>query len=188
MTSHLSLTLKYACSRMIASCTSEADQVSLQRDLTTLERWGDTWGMKFNSQKCQIMTIARGRRHFFALLYTLQAYPGKCAEGKEHTFHMILHEVCGIYINSLRPRRNRRHFADDTFKYIFFNENVIVSVEISLKFVPKGPINNIPTLVQIMAWRRPGDKPLSEPMIVRIPTHICVTRPQWDDKKSCDNA
>ena len=33
--------------------------------------------------------------------------------------------------------------------------------------------------VQIMAWRRPGDKPLSEPMMVSLTTHICVTRPQW---------
>ena len=39
--------------------------------------------------------------------------------------------------------------------------------------------NNIPALVQIMAWRRPGDKPLFEPMLVFVPTHICVTRPQW---------
>ena len=46
-------------------------------------------------------------------------------------------------------------------------------------FVPKGPINNIPALVQIMAWRRPGDKPLSEPMMVCLLTHIWVTRPQW---------
>ena len=38
---------------------------------------------------------------------------------------------------------------------------------------------NIPALVPIMAWRRSGNKPLSEPMIVRLPTHICVTRPQW---------
>ena len=38
----------------------------------------------------------------------------------------------------------------------------------SLKFVPKGPINNIPALVQIMAWCWPGDKPLSEPMMVKI--------------------
>ena len=29
---------------------------------------------------------------------------------------------------------------------------------------------------QIMAWRQPGDKPLSAPMAVRLPTHICVTR------------
>ena len=28
-----------------------------------------------------------------------------------------------------------------------------------------------------MAWCRPGDKPLSEPMMVRLPTHVCVTRP-----------
>ena len=82
-------------------------------------------------------------------------------------------------LNSLRPRPNRRHFADDTFKRIFLNGNVIISIKISLKFVPKGPINNIPALVQIMAWRRPGDKPLSEAMMVSLPTHICVTRPQW---------
>ena len=65
------------------------------------------------------------------------------------------------------------------WKCIFLNENVLISIKISLKFIPMGPINNIPTLVHIMAWRRPGDKPLSEPMVVRFPTHICVTRPQW---------
>ena len=51
-------------------------------------------------------------------------------------------------------------------------------IKISLKFVSGGPINNITASVQIMAWRRPGDKKLSEPMMVRIPTHMCVTRPQ----------
>ena len=59
-----------------------------------------------------------------------------------------------------------------------FRENVRISIEFSLKFVSKGPINNIPALVQIMAWRCSGDKPLSEPMMVRLPTHICVARPQ----------
>ena len=49
----------------------------------------------------------------------------------------------------------------------------------SLKFVPKVPINGIPALVQIMAWRRPGDKPLSETMMVSLLTHIWDTRPQW---------
>ena len=82
-------------------------------------------------------------------------------------------------VNSLRPRQNRRRFADDTFKRIFLNENVRIAIKISLKFVHKGPINNNPALVQIMAWRRPGDKPLSEPMMVSLLTHICVTRPQW---------
>ena len=84
-----------------------------------------------------------------------------------------------LWINTLRPRRNEQHFVDDIFKRIFFNENVWISTKISLNFVPNGPINNIPALVQIMAWRRSGDKPLSEPMMVSLPTHICVTRPQW---------
>ena len=83
-----------------------------------------------------------------------------------------------MIINTLRPRQNGRRFADDTFKGIFLIENVRISIEISLKFVPEVRINNIPALVQIMAWRRPGDKPLSVPMVVRSLTHICVTRPQ----------
>ena len=82
-------------------------------------------------------------------------------------------------VNTLRPRQNGRHFADDTFKRIFLNANVIISFKISLKFVPKGRINIIPALVRIMAWRRPGDKPLSDPMMVSLLTHICVTRPKW---------
>ena len=81
--------------------------------------------------------------------------------------------------NTLRLRQNGRHFADDTFKRIFLNENIRIWIKISLKFVPKVLINNIPVLVQIMAWRRSGDKPLSEPMMVSFPTHICLTRPQW---------
>ena len=102
-----------------------------------------------------------------------------------HTHIYILQKVtCGkisqkvFDINTLRPRQNGRHFADDIFRCIFLNENVWIPMKNSLKFVPKGPINNIPALVQIMAWRRPGDKPLSEPMMVRLLTHICVTRPQ----------
>ena len=84
-------------------------------------------------------------------------------------------------INSLWPRQDGRRFADDLFKciFIFLNENVRISIKISLKFIPKGPINNISALVQIMAWRRSGDKPLSEAMVFSLLTHICVTRPQW---------
>ena len=66
-------------------------------------------------------------------------------------------------LNTLRPRQNGRHFADDIFKCIFLNENVWFPFKISLKFVPKGRINNIPALDQIMVWRWPDDKPLSEP-------------------------
>ena len=92
---------------------------------------------------------------------------------------MDIIDVWAKNINSLRPRQNGRLFADDTFKHIFLNENIRISTKNSLKFVPKGLITNIPALVLIMDWRRPGDKPLSEPKLVRSLTHICVTRPQW---------
>ena len=82
-------------------------------------------------------------------------------------------------IITLRPRQHGRHFADDVFECICLNENVWISIKISLKFFPKDPINNNPALVQIMAWRRPGDKPLSKPMMVNLLAHLCVTRPQW---------
>ena len=58
------------------------------------------------------------------------------------------------------------------FKYIFLTENLGISIKISLKVVPYGPITNTPALVQIMAWRRSGDKPLSEPVMNSSPTHI----------------
>ena len=84
-----------------------------------------------------------------------------------------------LHVNTLRPRQSECHLADDIFKCIFLSENVWIPIKISLKYVPKGPTNNIPALVQRMAWRRPGGKPLSEPMMASLPTQICVTRPQW---------
>ena len=84
----------------------------------------------------------------------------------------------GLFI-TLRTRQNGRRFLDSIFKCIFLNENVWISIKVSLQFIPKGPINNIPALVQIMAWCRVGAKPLSETMMVILPAHICVTWPQW---------
>ena len=87
--------------------------------------------------------------------------------------------VIRILLNTLRPRQDGRHFADDIFTYNFLNENCCILISFSLKYVHKGPIDKNPALVQIMAWRRSGDKPLCEPMMISLPTHICVTRPQW---------
>ena len=70
----------------------------------------------------------------------------------KHTWVYVLlsaniygNEINGI--NTLRPRQNGRHFPDDILKCIFLNENVLISIKISLKFVPKGQIDNIPSLV-----------------------------------------
>ena len=80
-----------------------------------------------------------------------------------------------LFVNTLRPRQNWRHFADGIVKCILLNENMWILLE----YVPKFRINNITALVQIRAGRRPGDKLLSEPIMANLLTHICVGRPQW---------
>ena len=44
----------------------------------------------------------------------------------------------GGALNTLRPRQNGRHFPDDIFKWIFLNQNVWISINILLKFLPRG--------------------------------------------------
>ena len=68
-------------------------------------------------------------------------------------------------------------FANDIF--IFFNGNIWLLNDLSLEFVSKVQLNNIPTLFYILTWRPPGDKPFSEPVMASLLTHICVTRPLW---------
>ena len=96
------------------------------------------------------------------------------------TWQMVLHVVFIVSpeINKLKRRQNGCLFTGDIFKCIFFNEKVWISISISLTFILKDPIDNIPALVQIMAWRLPGNNPLSEPMMVSLLMHICVTLPQ----------
>ena len=100
----------------------------------------------------------------------------------QHWLQMIkLHDsYCSLLgVNPLRPWQNGSHSADETLISIFMYENDINFIKFSLEFGPKGPVINIPAFVQIMAWHQPGNKPLSEPMIVRLPMHICITQPQW---------
>ena len=58
--------------------------------------------------------------------------------------------------------------ADDISKCTFLNENDKILTQISLKLDPRSPIDNKPALVQVMAWRRTGDKPLPEPMMTKF--------------------
>ena len=103
----------------------------------------------------------------------------------------ICHSIINskFYINDVQPQ-TLTHWGRDKMDAIFqtISSNafswmkmyeICLHLVISLKFVPRVWINNIPALVQIMAWRRPGDKPLSEPMLASLLTHICVTWPQW---------
>ena len=101
------------------------------------------------------------------MISNIKCWAGVCST----TFRSLL--------NPLRPRRNRRQFSDDIFKCTFLKGNVLISIDISPKFIPKGPINNIPELGLIMAWYRPGHKPLSEPMMIISLTYIYINQPQW---------
>ena len=101
------------------------------------------------------------------------------------TFHTHYNDyICNanvLLVNTWRSRRNDRHLADDhlfSWMKIYWCE-----FKFHWSFFPKGPINNIPALDQIMAWRQPGDKPLSDPRMFSLMTHIWVTRPQWVNKR-----
>ena len=71
-------------------------------------------------------------------------------------------------LSSSPPGQNGCHFADDIFECIFVNEKLCILIKISLKFLPKAPIDYKSASVQVMAWRRPGDKPLPEAMLIHF--------------------
>ena len=91
----------------------------------------------------------------------------ECVTVNKNVVYYSQRPLSALIYNTWRPRQNGRHFADD----IFFNVNVWIVLRISLKFVPKVRINNIPALIQIMPWCRPDAKPFSEPMMLKLLTH-----------------
>ena len=78
-------------------------------------------------------------------------------------------------VTTLGLRQNCYHLADDIFKRVFLNENIWIAIKISLKFVPKGAFDNMPALVQTMAWRRQATSHYLKQLWLSLPTHICIT-------------
>ena len=104
---------------------------------------------------------------------------------------------CSYIYYVISPWTKWRPFRQRPFWCIFLNENVWIFIKMSLKLVPMGLIGNKWALVQVTAWCRPGDKPLSEPMMVSLLTHICVdgwkspwcvesSTKTWAFLKNCD--
>ena len=101
-------------------------------------------------------------------------------------------QQCACLVIKLRIATNSRHKLiplDEMatvslffFRFIFVNEKFCILITIALKFVPSGPIDNYPTLIKIMTWRRIGDKPLSEPMLTQFTEHICGNRGRWANR------
>ena len=142
-------------------------------------RWCATW--EINTK----ITLSWAHKQFAARVHTLfyiENVAGSCYT-QSHIYNgcgnIKVPNMDCFYQNTSRPRQNGRRFADDVFKCIFLSENVWIFIKISSQFVPRGPINNIPSLFQVMAWCWLGYKPLSETMMVKFLTHICVTRLQW---------
>ena len=82
---------------------------------------------------------------------------------------MTNHGVTGAAgLTGSPPGQDGHHFGRRHFQTHFHNEDVRISIQISLKSVPKGSIDKKPALVQVMAWRRTGDKPLPETMLTQF--------------------
>ena len=104
-------------------------------------------------------------------------------------FSLITQGILSLSLNTLRPKQNGCTFPDDIFKCIFlmkiYKFRLMLHCQwsnyqwsmVQLSMV-NGTIINIQALVQIKAWRLPGYKPLFQPMMVSLLTHIRVTRPQ----------
>ena len=65
-------------------------------------------------------------------------------------------------------RDTELNLAYEIFKCNFMKE-ICILIKVSSKFVPKGPINNIPVLVKITTWPRSGGESLSESMMTKFP-------------------
>ena len=128
-------------------------------------------GLVDNIRIKQLMVLCRQESNPF-----LKQYQSKSIMPLGVTSHNVL-------INTFRQRQTYPNYGNVIYKFIF-NENAWISIKISLKFVPKGPIKIFLHLVQI-AWCQPGDKPLSEPMVFSLLTHICVAQPQWVNSMEC---
>ena len=80
----------------------------------------------------------------------------------------VLVLLCMLHVTHLPLDKMAAILADDNFKCIFLNENDRIPIRISLKFVPMSPVDNKPALIQEMARRRTGDKPLLEQMLTHF--------------------
>ena len=80
----------------------------------------------------------------------------------------LLESSTGYTLTYLTLDKMAANLADDIFNCILLNENDRIPIQISLKYVPRTPVDNMPVVVQVMAWRWTGDKPLPEPMMTRF--------------------
>ena len=124
-----------------------------------------TWGMRMFQTLISVV---------FGVLFSCMILSDKCPTRCNFgcvirktgllTWRFVQHGL--VFLTFLRLK-NGRHLADDIFRCIFLNEKICVMIKNSLKFVPMDSVDNNPALAQMMAWRRIGDKPWSEPILTQ---------------------
>ena len=85
----------------------------------------------------------------------------------------------GAVVSTHWSRDKISAISQTTFSNAYPWMQCLISITLSRKFLSQGQMDNIPALVLIMVYRRQGDKPLFEPTIFVLLTHIGVTRSQW---------
>ena len=111
-------------------------------------------------------------RIIFCIYFGTEFYHGTCI----YTFWCWINTSSSLLLDRLTHlplEKMAAILADDIFKHIFLNENIRIVIQISLNVVPMGLIDNTPALVQVMAWRRTGDKPLPEAMMTQF-ANVCM--------------
>ena len=115
----------------------------------------------------------------------------RCVYTMQGSFWLWAQPMRGVNYVATTPLIGGAHTQNDPWKWGWrkmvaiwqktFSNSIswMKTTEFSLNRHDFVPVYGRPLLVQIMAWRRPGDKPLSEPVMVSLLTHICVTRPRW---------
>ena len=154
---------------------------------------------------CSISAFITGGILFVVALYMTEdgQYDGASKGGRNlfQTMHTIWKQLyregkitkvnsdCALftYINSYPPTKwppfHRKHIHMH-----FVNEKLCILIKISWKFVPKGPIHNKPVLVQVMAWRQTGGKPLPEVMLTQFTDAYMRHLGIWDARNSLETS
>ena len=132
-----------------------------------------TYWIKRKRKRSKVVTYTHNGKSFWRIVLSLLQRTLKLVTfslRRQADYHLLTHwgqdQMAAIYLATC-------------LECTYLKENIWISIKISLKFVRKGPINNIPALAQIMAWHRPGDKSLSKSIMVNLLMHVCFTRPQW---------
>ena len=163
--------------RFLSSCYADALRWEFEQFIIVMLNL--SWIMKMNlyflsfsnNEKMWVVgMLYHGRQDMFSCVVSTMSADGLAIQGAKASTATVFNHWSLNEIKAL---------LQTTVSNVFFNEIVLISIKTSLKFIPKSPITNIAALVQIIAGHWPGDKPLSEPMMMILLMYISIPQFQW---------